>query len=296
MCILSASVNRVANTNIFVCPSEDGRRQLIVYSNLVDTDVEKNTMVLPVPNPESVEFLNLSSYKLFFRDCEKSFVRRREEYRYDSLMVASRSAAIDENDPPLPVHTVGSYRVSIVPTIDEFHRLNSDEFDIHHQLPDLLRSKYDASFGYLVCKLKAGSHAYHPFAYTHRLHLCNLLFVPTFHFHPGHSRHDVHADWDHNLYSIGTDLDQSHEYSFSGHKLKFHKLPPEFQWIGHYKMIRDIVIGDKPNRDYWLCKEKGEPVIRPLSPPSSPPQPPYNYQFPISGPGGVRNIRRAFGL
>ena len=65
MCIIAGEVRRVAGTKLFVMPSSDGRRQITVYSNKVDTP-GANVMCLPVPNPESIEFETV--YNDLFKD------------------------------------------------------------------------------------------------------------------------------------------------------------------------------------------------------------------------------------
>ena len=99
MCIVSGAVNSVTKTNIYVSHNLSMTSQLTVYSNVVDTP-EENTMILPVPNPDSIKFINLSSYPSFFVDIEKCFRSR-----------PSRSYGGDTNllGGLLPVFNVGSY-------------------------------------------------------------------------------------------------------------------------------------------------------------------------------------------
>jgi hypothetical protein len=207
------------------------------------------------------------------------------------------SAASVDNYKPLPVFDVGSYQVSIVPTVEDFVRLNPLYFDIHDDLPKILAEKYDGEFGYLVCKLRQGNHSYHPFAYSHGIHSCNLMFVPTFHIHlhggamPSLSQMKW-GDWDHTVYSVSTDLEDARNYSFTDHKLKFDKLPQIFQWIQPYRMKKFMQVGEHLNRDLWLAKGPPQLIDEPQITRAA--QPPYNYQFPVFGQGGLRNIRRAF--
>lgn len=297
MCILSAAVSSVSNTNLFVAPSEDGSRQIIVYSNSVDSQTEHNTMVLPVPNPHSVEFINLKPYGKFFSDCERSFKYQPSNYYADSLSYRSAAASITNEYKPLPMFDVGSYKVSIVPTVEDFARLDPLHFDIHDDLPRILGQKYDGEFGYLVCKLRQGHHSYHPFAYSHTLHSCNLMFVPTFHIHlhggamPSLSEMKW-GDWDHTVYSFATDLEEARDYTFSEHKVKWEKLPPSFRWVEPYRMKKFIQVGEHLNCDLWLAKVPPRLIDEPAL--MRTPQPPYNYKFPVFGEGGLRNLRRAF--
>ncbi len=298
MCILSAIVDKVASTKLFTCVLNDGERQFIVYSNTVDTPIQNNTMILPVPNPESVQFVDLSQYKNFFEDCQSSF-RKKYDESYDSRYTCSlRSAAADHK--PLPVYTVGSYAVSIVPSAADFARLDRSQFSIERTLPPLLAQKYDdPSFGYLVCKLRKGNHSYHPFAYTHDIHTNHLLFLPTYHIHPDGTdlMDEKEADWDHVIYAVDTDLeqanipiDQSPEYYFGGWQMNWSKVPEEIRWIKNSNGQRIAISGMKKNKDLWLRNRKDFTRGAALSDPNS-------YQtaeFPVFGKAGLKNIRKFF--
>lgn len=301
MCILSATVDKVAATRLFTCACDNGNRQFVVYSNTVDTPIANNTMVLPVPNPETVQFFNLSHYKIFWDNLKSSFHNRYDEHNYTrSLAYASRSASISDS---LPVHSVGSYAVSIVPSTEDFSRLKANEFAIHPALPSLLANKYGVEFGYLVCKLRKGNHGYHPFAYSHDIHPDRLLFLPTYHIHPDGS--NLHAeekgDWDHVIYAAGTDLEQanvpidrgSSDYSFAGWEVDWTKLPSEIRWAKHCHGQRIAITGRKVNKDIWLrnTHDFAAPTGRTLN---VRPDDYRNYNFPFTS-DGLKNIRRAFG-
>jgi hypothetical protein len=251
MCIITATVEKVSGTNIFVCALDDGR-QIIIYSNSVETPVINNTMVLPVPNPDSVKFVNLKHYEHFFKDCADSFSTPRN----DHYGMRSALCSISPKESTLPVFDVGSYNVSIVPTINEFNRLNPDYFTIDPTIPHVIERNYDSSFGYLVCKLRRGQHSYHPLAYTHQVHKDRLLFVPTLHIHPdGTYSRDVepYGDWDHSIYTVETDMeDDGVRRQFDGWSLKWDKLPQELHWIQKYRGHKWTCNGHKKNRDIWL--------------------------------------------
>ena len=302
MCILSATVETVAATKLFTSVLQNGQRQFVVYSNTVDTTVENNTMILPVPNPDTVQFVNLSTYKHFFEDVQSSFKKKYDEHTHSSMLYASRSAAAPF-DRPLPVYAVGSYSVSIVPSVSDFYRLNRSEFSIDRDLPLLLAQKYDdPTFGFLVCKLRKGNHSYHPFAYTHAIHKERLLFLPTYHIHPDGSKltPEKYADWDHVIYAAETDLEQANldisrspEYYFSGWGVDWTKLPAELQWMKNAHAQRIAIKGYKQNKDLWLRNTKDFTVYASQLTPD-----PDSYRtakFPIGSPQGLRNIQRFFG-
>lgn len=301
MCIITETVEKVNATKIFTCFTEDESRQFLVYSNEVDTDSDTNCMVLPVPHPESVEFVNLSTYKRFFDDCEKNFKKRRA---HDMLIGRAYAAAsLERSVEPLPIHSVGSYLVSIVPTFYDFHRLDTREFKLSNDLATLLSTTYTSEFGFLVCKLKQGHHAYHPFAYLHRRHSGGLLFIPTLHYHPhgyGMAK-EVKADWDHVIYSVGTDLDTT---NYDGYDyiptdaIKYAKLPKDVQWILRYKLKRWTKTGYGVNKDLWIAGNLRE-LLRPARPrtpsPTSQRQAAYEYEFPVTE-NGKKLLKKYFGV
>ena len=42
-------------------------------SNEVINNCKNNVMILPVPYPDTIEFIDLSNYTNIFEDCQKSF-------------------------------------------------------------------------------------------------------------------------------------------------------------------------------------------------------------------------------
>jgi hypothetical protein len=301
MCIILADVEHVNATKIFTCLTNDRTRQFLVYSNEVETDEEENVMILPVPHPHSVNFVNLSKYPKLFDDLESNFVKSRRDshHMYASL---SRSASLERST--LVVHSVGSYSASIVPSVDDFDRLDTTHFTLPHDLETILRTTYDSQFGFLVCKLKQGSHSYHPFAYIHDTHTSNLLFIPTLHYHPhvyGSSTTND-ADWDHTIYSAGTDLDttSSDEYVFSPRdSIKYDKLPRSISWIREQKLKRWTKYGSGSNRDLWVAGNLSDPIRRPRPRTPSPSAHPHQqsnsqYEFPMTE-NGRKRIQNYFG-
>jgi hypothetical protein len=153
----------------------------------------------------------------------------------------------------LDVHDVGSYKASIVPSLDEFDRLDTNTFQIDHSLLGFLRAHYAAGFGFIVCKLKPGNNSYHPFAYTHALDFSGKLFVPTRHYHPNH-RGEIEADWDHIIYSPLTDLDNTREKEMefvNSKSIQWTRLPVAYRWGSVVRLSRLEIRGDFPNKDFW---------------------------------------------
>lgn len=220
MCIINEPAE-VTNTEIFVSPNEDNSRQIVIYTNKVSTQHHNNAMILPVPHPSTIKLHDLSYYKDIFEDCGKSFPSK--DYGTLSANFALDSSR-NSSDQILEVHHVGSYEVSIVPTYDDFHRLNRHHFQLNTLVGSLLKKYYNIEFGYLVCKLKTGEgNQYHPLAYSHKIYRNNQMFVPTRHHHSTHEEKMSH--YDHNIYSVNTKSlcgNEKWNYRF---KVKTEKIP-----------------------------------------------------------------------
>lgn len=285
MCIITGTVSRVAKTKIYVSADTKKQRQITIYSNEVNTPRE-NAMVLPVPHPETVDLVDLSSYPELFGDCATCFrlIPTRSWGLTDSDSAGYLSVP---NSQTLEVLDVGSYRASLVPSLNDFARLDTSVFQISPELIALLTKHYVSGFGFIVCQLKSGNHLYHPFAYTHALADNGKLFVPTRHFHPHEapalqslnyidftradweqqartmnslrSQKTVNeADWDHVIYSPLTDLDslpQDGYYFVNTTNMKWDKLPQDYWWASKVPMRRWTKHGDWKNEDLWATSQ-----------------------------------------
>ena len=106
MCIINLPA-RVSATRIFVSPNVDNTRQLTVYSNSVMTEKEGNVMILPVPYPDSVKFIDLSNYVKIFDDLEESFKENEMSLSFGYATNSMKSRGY------VPTIDVGSYRISL---------------------------------------------------------------------------------------------------------------------------------------------------------------------------------------
>ncbi len=179
MCIISLPVKSVGKTKLFVGPDVSGTNQITVYSNNVDNISDLNAMILPVPYPETVRFIDLSGQKDFFDECTKCFRQHvsRSLSSYDgfSLNIC--------NDSMLKVYNVGSYKASIALNIGDLNKVDTSVFKLASDCGALLESEYgNKPFGFIICKLNMGKEDYHPFAYSHKI-LNSTLFIPTKHYH-----------------------------------------------------------------------------------------------------------------
>lgn len=177
MCIISNPVESVSQTKIFVGPNKNLERQITVYSNQVNNVSESNAMILPVPHPSTVQFIDLSNYKHLFTDLDEVF------YKTESTLRSTNSLYFSTDSDKLQVFNVGSYKVSLALGLNDLTRVDKSVFSLSSGCYDLLKSSYDSTFGFIICKLAKGLENYHPFAYSHQMIKPGQLFIPTKHYH-----------------------------------------------------------------------------------------------------------------
>lgn len=190
MCIFSAVVSDVADTNIFA-RSSIGGKQFMVYSMRYQADSEL-AMVLPLPTPPSppedaVRFVDLSGYPGFFSDMAEGFPV--------ALTRSPAASAAPADEPTLKVHEVGSFQASFVPRLRDFARLDS-----RFRLPDQAWEQMPqySDYAFAVFKLQAGAKNVHPMAFEFPRRNPRELFFPTVHVHDGFV--ETYAHFDHSLY------------------------------------------------------------------------------------------------
>ncbi len=183
MCIISEPVEEVSETKILVGVNSDFTKQITVYSNDVENYSESNAMILPVPNPQSVKFIDLTNYSRIFNDADSVFELEKSRSLSKSL---SRNYSLGINS--LEIHNVGSYKASIALGLEDLKRVNKSVFNLSSGCYDLLKRDYsNPKFGFIICKLNKGKESYHPFAYSHNLLSMEEIFIPTKHYHEHNS-------------------------------------------------------------------------------------------------------------
>lgn len=232
MCIIQGNISKVSNTCIFVAPLETPTdpttpsRQLTVYSNRIvqDSTLERRgnrwvtsrakvflarnagktptpCMILPAisfskgSDVVPVEFR--SNAESFFDLLDNTFPK--PERKVDELGGFSKG----KMGRKLEVIRVGSYDVSIVPTIQDFSLLDEEHFVLDPNLAKLFAQRYETDSAFVVCRLRHGE-KFHPIAYTSSVRKDGSLFVPTYHYH-GHPS-ETKPDWDHVIYAMGNPL------------------------------------------------------------------------------------------
>ena len=200
MCLISTEIESVSNTKILVAPNSNNTTQLVVYSNYINNISESNAMVLPVPFPQTVRFIDLSGYKDLFEDCAKCFYNPSKSFNFINSLDSSYSTNT-RDDKPLQVFNVGSYKVSLARNLEQISRVDSRVFKLSPGLKQILETfYYQPYWGFVVCKLNSGPESYHPFAYSHQI-IDSKIYIPTRHYHQ-------QVEWaDNNGWALGTHLD-----------------------------------------------------------------------------------------
>ncbi len=197
--MISNEIESVTNTNILVSPNSNNTRQLVVYSNNVNNVSDSNAMVLPVPLPQTLKFINLSDYKNLFEDCAKCFYN---PLRSKSLSYSTNS--YNTRDDTLQVFNVGSYKVSVAMNLSLIEKVDKKIFKLSPGLNQILQTfYYQPYWGFIICKLNTGPESYHPFAYSHQI-IDSKIYIPTRHYHQEVQWTTVN-DW-----ALGSHLDPKH--------------------------------------------------------------------------------------
>ncbi len=202
MCLISAEIEKVSKTKILIAPNANNTRQLVVYSNYVNNLSESNAMVLPVPNPQTVEFIDLTAYSNLFEDCSSCFYSIHKSKSLNRQYLTNSFNTRD--DKPLEVFNVGSYKISLAMNLEQISRVNSAIFDLSPGLKQTLEMFYHQPYwGFIICKLNSGPELYHPFAYSHNI-IQSQIYIPTRHYHQEVKWSDV------NGWALGLHIDPKH--------------------------------------------------------------------------------------
>lgn len=183
MCIFASPVKSVRATSIFIGRLHD--RQCVVYAMAVELRGGGNAMILPVhADAGDIALLDLSDVPQFFEPLAELFTP--PQPRSLSYKSVSRST--------LQVQKVGSYDVSVVPSVSDISRLNADVFNVAPSTARTLAIHYPGCA--LVVAVLRDSGAFHPLAYTHP-RIRDVDFVPTRHAHGDGNERPL---WDHAIY------------------------------------------------------------------------------------------------
>ena len=194
MCCFSGPVRSVSNTRIFARLSSR-KSQFLVYRMSYSADREL-AMILPLPvalpaAERSVRFINLKGYPTFFEDMDKGFPNS------TAIGIASAGIAGSAGARPLPMHLVGDFVASFVPSLNDFRRLDA-RFKLPRRTWEQIPAYQDYGFAVFQLQKRMDMTNVHPIALEFATRREDSLFFPTVHIHDGlvHDR----EQFDHLLY------------------------------------------------------------------------------------------------
>lgn len=230
MCICADTVNDISKTKIasfHVGYSLDSGKtiipsQLIVYSAMVDSVSKSNAFILPVHNPgndpKKIIPLDFSRLPDFLTNTKNIFERW---YPEENILFSYSTNTFEmKNNSYLPVHKVGDYQFSIMPTKYDFDRVDKSKLNINPAAQVSIDAHPD-EYSFIVYQFfQKGKLDVTPFGYLCKPSTENTMIIPTIHGHPHENLPDVgikyipnmfinykpkfedYADFDHEIYGL----------------------------------------------------------------------------------------------
>lgn len=187
MCCFSTKTE-VFQTNIFARLTRP-TAQIVVYQMRYAAS-GPTAMILPLPvalpaGEGSVRWRSLKQSPEFFERLAGGFPVVVDTSRAKSAPAEATAAAA------LPVHEVGDFIASFVPTVGDFDRLDP-RFSIRRDVWSQIPGYHD--YGFAVFQLKQLAGVPHPIAFDFETRLRDTVFFPTVHIHDGtvHARDEFH--------------------------------------------------------------------------------------------------------
>jgi hypothetical protein len=225
MCIVADSVSDVSKTKIAsfsVAYSLNGDRnmipaQLIVYAAKVESLVKENAFILPIYNPGNnytkIIPLDLSDMTDFFFDLENIYSRwfplQEKSYAQSNSLEIFDSL----NSSTLPVHKVGDYRFSIMPSKYDFNRLDKSRLNVD-PAAKIAIDVHNDDYSFIIYQFfQKGKIDISPFGYLCAPCEKNTMILPTIHGHPHNQFPDTSLGYVTNLYvTYKSDFEDKAEY------------------------------------------------------------------------------------
>ena len=149
MCIITEPIENITNTRIIVSINNN-LEQLTIYSNCINNSIENNYMILPVPNPDTLEFINIDSTSL-------NNLTQHQFYENEDI-----------------VHLKQYGNIKLYKSYNELFSSKESFLDI-----DQLKTNYSGKlWGFIVCELCIGNFQYMPLCYKHKM-MVSHIYIPT---------------------------------------------------------------------------------------------------------------------
>lgn len=303
MCLFAVPVREVASTNIFASMrlyAAGLLSQTLIYEARVVTE-QPNAIVLPIPvhprfGAAGITLLDMSPIPDFFPRLVDLVGPPVPAASFGAFPGFGPAAEV------LPVHRVGAFHVSIVPTLGDFHRLSGIFALAFRTLEAVLRARY-ADHAFVVFQFVPGSPELHPFGLSFVTRYAHLYF-PTLHVHDGTC--PMHAAFDHQLFAQGAQLPTMGDRPVNHPEWRARILPRAPFIDGNDAIVSGVLRGVIPNQDTFVGNK--QPWLRrpvdgafdcvPLPatvPAQISPSGPRGYLPPVGG-GGARMVCLSCGL
>lgn len=153
MCFIGQPIYSISNTKIIIISDND--QQITIYSNCINNNYDDNVMILPVPNPETVSFIDITKI-------DNDLLDNILEDEINNNIITSE------------------YYTKLYYDIDQINK----DFIISDECLKELKTYSGTNicskklWGFIVCKLNKGNIKYIPFAYKHKS-IINHSYIPT---------------------------------------------------------------------------------------------------------------------
>jgi hypothetical protein len=187
MCFIGQPIYSISDTKIIII--SDNNDQITIYSNCINNIYDDNVMILPVPNPETVSFIDITKID-------------------NDLLDNILEDEINNNV------TICDYYTKLYYNIDQLIEANNKDFIISNECIKELKTYSGTNicsknlWGFIVCKLNKGHIKYTPFAYKHKS-IINYSYIPTrVYYHIQHYNYYLSYfysnsyNWNHTIYLV----------------------------------------------------------------------------------------------
>jgi hypothetical protein len=222
MCIVADKVDDVSKTKIasfHVAYKFDDTKtivpaQLVVYSANVESPTNTNAFILPVYNPGNNPYkiipLDFSKLPNFFIDVEHIY-----DKWFPSMLKHSYNMPKDlsvDYFSLIPVHKVGDYKFSIMPSKVDFNRLDKSQLNVNSAAKTTIDA-HSNDYSFIIYQFfQTGKIEITPFGYLCESYGQYGMIIPTIHGHlhntlpqmrfSYNSDFEREADFDHEIYAL----------------------------------------------------------------------------------------------
>jgi hypothetical protein len=169
MCIIINPIETIYNTKIIISINNK-LEQLNIYSNCINNKDKINYMILPVPNPNTLEFININ---------------------LSTLNNLTQHTFYDDNIPCKEYENIILYK--------SYNELLSNKLFNSEKLITELLNYSNKLWGFIVCQINIGNFQYMPLCYKHKM-IVSHIYIPTKKFYLAQSINNY--DWNHVIYLI----------------------------------------------------------------------------------------------